>query len=59
MKVSTEVTYEVWQEGMIVASSSDISDATHYLIVYGQDGDAQLLKATTERTFLTEVRITR
>ena len=57
MKVLTEVTYEVWQEGMLVASSSDISDATHYLTMYAQDGDAQLLKATTERRFLTEVRL--
>lgn len=48
-----EVLFEVWQNDDLVASSTDESDARHYLAVYGQDGAATLVRAETVRTTLT------
>jgi len=42
------VEWEVWQDDMPVATSTDEADARHYLMVYGQDGPATLTRV--ERT---------
>lgn len=47
-----EVMFEVWQDDMMVASSTDEADAIHYLAVYAQDGPAKLMRAETVRTTL-------
>lgn len=44
-----EVQYEVWQDGMMVAASTDPADAKHYLAVYGQDGPVVGRTAVTTR----------
>lgn len=49
-----EVTYEVWQDDMMVASSSSEAEAVHYAFVYGQDGPVELKKAVTTRTILSQ-----
>ena len=48
-----EIAWEVWQDDMLVASSTSEADARHYLAVYSQDGPARLVKAVTHRTDLT------
>lgn len=45
----TEVTFEVWEDDMLVASSTDEADARHYLAVYSQDGPVKMVKAVTTR----------
>lgn len=45
-----EITYEVWEADMLVASSTDEADASHYHAVYSQDGAVRLVKAVTTRT---------
>lgn len=47
-----EVAYEVWEDDMIVASSTDEADARHYHAVYSQDGPVSLQRAVTTRTML-------
>lgn len=42
------VEWEVWQDDMPVATSTNEADARHYLMVYGQDGPATLMRV--ERT---------
>jgi hypothetical protein len=42
------VEWEVWQDDMPVATSTSEADAQHYLMVYGQDGPATLMRV--ERT---------
>jgi hypothetical protein len=37
-----EITYEVWQNDMIVATSTDLEDASHYAAVYSQDGPVKV-----------------
>lgn len=47
-----EAQFEVWQDDMMVAASTDEADARHYLAVYQQDGPATLFRAETTRTAL-------
>lgn len=42
------IEWEVWQDDMPVATSTSEADARHYLMVYGQDGPATLVRV--ERT---------
>lgn len=50
-----EINFEVWEDDMIVASSTDEADARHYLAVYSQDGPVRLVRAETVRTTLPSV----
>lgn len=45
----TDVQYEVWQGDYLVASSDALSDAQHYMAVYGQDGLVEAKTAVTTR----------
>ncbi|MFT4056455.1 MAG: hypothetical protein QM681_18275 [Novosphingobium sp.] len=45
-----EVSYEVWEDDMLVASSTDEADGRHYHAVYSQGGLVKLVKAETFRT---------
>ena len=36
--------WEVWQEGLCVASSDSMAEAKHYLMLYGQDGPVTLMR---------------
>lgn len=47
--VTQEVQWEIWQDDMMVASSTSEADAHHYLAVYSQDGPAHLVRAETTR----------
>lgn len=49
MDSDVQVEYEVWQDGMMVASSSDLPDARHYVMMYEQDGPCEIIVATTTR----------
>jgi hypothetical protein len=45
--VSEEVTFEIWQDGIMVASATADRprawrDAVHYAAMYGQDGPADI-----------------
>ena len=44
-----DIQFEVWQDDMMVASSTSETDARHYLAVYEQDGPAYLVRAETIR----------
>lgn len=48
--VERDVTFEVWQDEICFATSTDEADARHYLEVYGQDGPAKPMRAVTVRT---------
>ena len=41
--------WEVWQDDMPVAASSDYEDAQHYLMMYAQEGPAKLVRVVTYR----------
>lgn len=45
-----DVSFEVWEDDMMIASSTDENDARHYHAVYSQDGPVRLVKAVTTRT---------
>ncbi len=45
-----ETQWEVWEDDLMVASSTDEADARHYLAVYLQDGPVRLVKSVTVRT---------
>jgi len=45
-----ETQWEVWEDDLMVASSTDEADARHYLAVYSQDGPVRLLKSVSVRT---------
>jgi hypothetical protein len=51
-----EVEFEVWQDDMLVASSTSEADARHYLAVYSQDGPATLMRSETRRSALSHPR---
>ena len=42
------IDYEVWQDGLPVAMTDSLSDAHHYMAIYGQDGP---VKAVTRFTY--------
>ena len=44
-----EESWEVWQDDMPVAQSSDYTDAQHYLMMYAQDGPVKLVRVVTYR----------
>lgn len=48
-----EIVYEVWEDDLLVASSTSKKEARHYHAVYSQDGPVHLVKATIYRTALT------
>ena len=50
MTSETDIQYEVWQDGSLVAFSDDIPDAQHFMAVYGQDGPVEAKTAVTVRT---------
>lgn len=45
----TEISFEVWQEGDMVAASDSLADAEHFMLVYGQDGPVEAKTAITTR----------
>ncbi|WPZ05528.1 hypothetical protein [Pelagerythrobacter marinus] len=45
-----DVSYEVWEDDLLVASSTCPKDALHYHAVYSQDAAVTLKKAITVRT---------
>jgi len=50
MSAETDIQFEVWQDGNLVAFSDDIPDAQHFMAVYGQDGPVEDKTAVTVRT---------
>jgi hypothetical protein len=56
MEMTMETTYEVWQDGLMVASVTGprdgaLRDALHYLFMYAQDGGKCVLKGLSEEDF--------
>ena len=45
----TEVIFEVWQNGDMVAAADSLADAEHFMLVYGQDGPVEAKTAITTR----------
>ena len=45
----TEVSFEVWQDGDMVAAADSLADAEHFMLVYGQDGPVEAKTAITTR----------
>lgn len=50
LQAAAEIDFEIWQDDMLVASSTDEADARHYAAVYAQDGPVQLFRVETRRT---------
>lgn len=46
---AAEITWEVWEDDLLVASSTEQADALHYLKVYSQDADVVIKTAFTVR----------
>ena len=44
-----EISFEVWQDGDMVAAADNLSDAQHFMLVYAQDGPAEAKTAITTR----------
>lgn len=49
-KIEAEVTWEVWEDDLMVANSTDEANARHYFAVYSQDGPVRLVRCETVRT---------
>jgi hypothetical protein len=49
MSAETEIQFEVWQDGFMVAAADDIPNAQHYMMMYGQDGPVEAKTAITTR----------
>ena len=49
LEPETDVQFEVWQDGDMVASADALSDAEHFMLVYGQDGPVEAKTAITTR----------
>jgi hypothetical protein len=49
LEPETDVQFEVWQDGDMVASADALSDAEHFMLVYGQDGAVEAKTAITTR----------
>jgi len=45
----TEISFEVWQDGEMVAAADSLADAEHFMLVYGQDGPVEAKTAITTR----------
>ncbi len=45
----TEISFEVWQDGDMVAAADSLADAQHFMAVYGQDGPVEAKTAITTR----------
>lgn len=45
----TEISFEVWQDGDMVAAADSLADAEHFMLVYGQDGPVEAKTAITTR----------
>jgi len=50
MSAETDIQFEVWQDGDMVAAADDIPNAQHYMTMYGQDGPVEAKTAVTVRT---------
>jgi hypothetical protein len=50
MSAETDIQFEVWQDGDMVAAADSLSDAEHFMVVYGQDGPVEAKTAVTVRT---------
>jgi hypothetical protein len=50
MTSETDIQYEVWQDGDMVATADSLSDAQHFMVIYGQDGPVEAKTAVTVRT---------
>lgn len=50
MSAETDIQFEVWQDGHMVASADSLSDAQHFMVIYGQDGPVEAKTAVTTRT---------
>lgn len=48
-----EETWEIWEYGMCVAGADNLSDAQHYLTMYGQDGPVKLVRVISYRETVT------
>lgn len=46
--------FEIWQDGMMVASSTDHDDAMHYVFVYEQDGPVVMYRVIREQWYSTK-----
>ena len=44
-----EISFEVWQDGDMVAAADNLSDAQHFMLVYAQDGPVEAKTAITTR----------
>jgi hypothetical protein len=49
MSAETDIQFEVWQDGFMVAAADDIPNAQHYMVIYGQDGSVEAKTAITTR----------
>jgi len=49
MSAETDIQFEVWQDGFMVAAADDIPNAQHYMMMYGQDGPVEAKTAITTR----------
>jgi len=50
MSAETDIQFEVWQDGHMVATADSLSDAEHFMVIYGQDGPVEAKTAITVRT---------
>ena len=41
MSAETDIQFEVWQDGDMVATADSLSDAEHFMVVFGQDGPVE------------------
>ncbi len=49
MSAETDIQFEVWQDGDMVATADSLSDAQHFMVIYGQDGPVEAKTAITTR----------
>jgi hypothetical protein len=49
MSAETDIQFEVWQDGDVVATADSLSDAQHFMVIYGQDGPVEAKTAITTR----------
>jgi hypothetical protein len=49
MTSETDIQFEVWQDGDMVAAADSLSDAEHFMVVFGQDGPVEAKTSITTR----------
>jgi hypothetical protein len=47
----TDIQFEVWQDGDMVATADSLPDAEHFMVIYGQDGSVEKTMRLFTRTF--------